>query len=325
MLGNWIDLAIIIYLFVTLVSGLRRGLLSVAADFFCFGLAFILAIFSCRYGADFLVENFEISSAIAPVAAFFIGFFAFKIILSLIIHSFLSRTRILSIINQSFFNRLLGAAMTLAYGGLVIFVILSLTFSLSLPAYISDHFYDSKAGSFVANDPLKLNPRLKSIFGDVLKETLNNLEFLTVETGSNEINELDFKAENLKFSQENEERMLELINQERREKGLVELAADESIRKVARDYALYMFKNSYVAHQDLEGRMPAERLKDAGIECYSSGENIALSESVDSAHKGLMNSSGHRKNILWPFFRKIGIGAVNGGEYGIMFVQNFTD
>ncbi len=299
--------------------------MSVATNFFCFGLAFILTIFSCQYIADFLTGNFEIGSAIAPVAAFFIGFFAFKIILSLIIHNIFSRTRIFPRINRSFFNRLLGAAMMLAYGGLVVFVILSLTFSLSLPAYINDHFYDSKAGSFVADDPLKLNPRLKSIFGDVLKETLNNLEFLTVETGSKEINKLDFKVESLKFSQGDEERMLELINQERREKGLVELEADKSIRKVARDYALYMFENSYVAHQDLEGRTPAKRLKDAGIEYYSSGENIALSESVDSAHKGLMNSPGHRKNILWPFFRKVGIGAVNGGEYGIMFVQNFTD
>ena len=148
---------------------------------------------------------------------------------------------------------------------------------------------------------------------------------MTVETGSDEVHELNFKAGDLKLSQNDEKKMLDLINQERREAGLVELAADEAIRKVARDYAFYMFENSYVAHQDLEGRTPAERLKDAGIEHYSSGENIALSESVDSAHRGLMNSPGHRKNILWPFFRKVGIGAVNGGEYGMMFVQNFTD
>ena len=325
MFGNWIDLAVIIYLFIVLVSGLRRGLISVVIDFFCFGMAFILTIFSCQYAADFLVENFEISSAAAPVAAFFICFFAFKILLSLAIHTFCSRTRTFPRVSRSFFNRLLGATMMLAYGSLVVFVILSLIFSLSLPAYISDHFYGSKAGSFVAGDPLKLNPKLRSIFGDVLKETMKELEFLTVETGSNEVNELNFKAVNLKLNRNDEAKMLDLINQERQKRGLVELVADESIREVARDYAFYMFENSYVAHRDLKGRTPAERLKDAGIECYSSGENIALSENVDSAHRGLMNSPGHRKNILWPFFRKVGIGAVDGGEYGVMFVQNFTD
>ncbi len=325
MIGNWIDLAIIIYLFIVLISGLKRGLLPIVTDFFCFALAFVLTVFSCQYAAIFLIENFGISSAFAPLVAFFIVFFIFKVILSLAVYHFFSETKFFSKINKSFFNHLLGAAMTLAYGGLVVFVVLSLVFSLSLPAFIDDYFYDSRAGSFVASDPLKLNRKLESIFNNVLKETLKKLNFLTVETGSNEVRGLNFKAENLKFSQSDEKRMLELINQERRKRGLVELVSDESIKKVARDYALYMFRNSYVAHRDLEGRTPSERLRDAGIEYYFSGENIALSKNVDSAHRGLMNSPGHRKNILWPFFRKVGIGAVDAGEYGVMFVQDFTD
>jgi len=38
-----------------------------------------------------------------------------------------------------------------------------------------------------------------------------------------------------------------------------------------------------------------------------------------------MDSPGHRANILRPDFRKVGIGVIDGGAYGKMFVQVFTD
>ena len=325
MLGNWIDLVIIFYLLVYFFGGLGKKPLSVIIDFFCFAAALVLAAFFYQYLADFLIDNFGISLAYASLAGFFVNFFVFKVVLSLAIYHFFSKSKIFSAIKKTFLNRLLGAIASFAYGGLVVFVILSLTFALSLPAPIGEHFYDSRAGAFVADDPLKLNGEFENIFGGVLRDVLKGLEFLTVEVGSNEINELDFKAEELELSEKDEKEMLELINEERQKIGLVKLEADESLKEVARDYAFYMFENSYVAHRDLKGRMPADRLREAGVEFYFSGENIALSANVSSAHQGLMNSPGHRKNILFPFFRKVGIGAVDSGEFGVMFVQNFTD
>jgi uncharacterized protein YkwD len=38
-----------------------------------------------------------------------------------------------------------------------------------------------------------------------------------------------------------------------------------------------------------------------------------------------MNSEGHRKNILDPEFKRLGIGVIDNGVYGKMFVQIFTD
>jgi len=43
------------------------------------------------------------------------------------------------------------------------------------------------------------------------------------------------------------------------------------------------------------------------------------------AMQGLMNSPGHRANILSPSFHKVGIGVLDAGIYGEMFVQEFTD
>lgn len=58
----------------------------------------------------------------------------------------------------------------------------------------------------------------------------------------------------------------------------------------------------------------------------TAGENIAGNGSVTGANTALMNSPGHRANILNPNFTHIGIGiGINsGGSYGMMFTQMFV-
>jgi uncharacterized protein YkwD len=68
---------------------------------------------------------------------------------------------------------------------------------------------------------------------------------------------------------------------------------------------------------------PFDMMKNAGVTYRWAGENIAGAASVDRAHNGLMNSEGHRANILNSNFTHIGIGIVPGGPYGMMFTQMF--
>ena len=44
---------------------------------------------------------------------------------------------------------------------------------------------------------------------------------------------------------------------------------------------------------------------------------------VERAHNALMQSDGHRRNILNPAFTHIGVGISKGGSYGMMFTQMF--
>lgn len=64
-------------------------------------------------------------------------------------------------------------------------------------------------------------------------------------------------------------------------------------------------------------------MKDFGINYVQAGENIAGNQDVQKAHDALMNSPGHRKNILSSDFTHIGIGIKKGGPYGYMFTQMF--
>jgi uncharacterized protein YkwD len=86
-----------------------------------------------------------------------------------------------------------------------------------------------------------------------------------------------------------------------------------------------MFARGYFAHDTPEGVDPFQRMQQAGIVFGIAGENLALAPTLDMAHNGLMNSPGHRANILRPEFRKVGIGVLDGGIYGKMWVQEFTD
>jgi uncharacterized protein YkwD len=86
-----------------------------------------------------------------------------------------------------------------------------------------------------------------------------------------------------------------------------------------------MLKKGYFSHISLNYKTPFDRIKEAGINYKTAGENLAFAQSVKIAHTGLMNSPGHKANILNPKFGKIGIGILDAGIHGIMVTQNFKD
>ena len=323
MVGNWIDLVVIFYLLVHLIGGMRRGFFSILVSLVSFILALIIAFFTYGYSAFFLVENFSIDESYANVLGFFANIFIVKIIIFLVIYKALSG--IASTITNSFLNRLAGGLVLFIYGLVIIFLIFSVTLSFSLPEFMNKQIRSSTVGEFVENDPLKLNNKFKNIFGDVLKTTIEKFDFLTVEIGESEKVELNFKISDLKIDGQMEMDMLEMVNYERTLSGLDVLVVDEKAREVAREYGKNMFENGYFSHTDLDGNDHSCRMKEGGVEFMMSGENLALSQDLESAHEGLMDSPGHRKNILHPFFHRVGIGVIDGGEYGIIFVQNFAD
>lgn len=120
-----------------------------------------------------------------------------------------------------------------------------------------------------------------------------------------------------------EQQMVDLVNQERQKRGVAPLKVNNELVKVARLKAKDMIENNYFDHQSPTYGSPFEMMNQFGISYRTAGENLAGDQSVKSAHKGLMNSRGHRANILNGQFTEVGIGIVDGGPYGKMFVQLF--
>lgn len=119
--------------------------------------------------------------------------------------------------------------------------------------------------------------------------------------------------------------MLKLINQARAKNNAPPLQIDMQITNVARIKAQDMIDNNYFSHYSPKYGSPFNMLKSFGISYVQAGENIAGNQNVQAAHNSLMNSPGHRKNILNPDYTHIGLGIKNGGRYGNMFSQMFVN
>lgn len=121
-----------------------------------------------------------------------------------------------------------------------------------------------------------------------------------------------------------EQQMLNLVNQERTSRGLAALKVDLELTRLARLKSRDMIDLNYFAHQSPTYGSPFDMMRNAGISYRTAGENLAGASTVERAHNALMNSPGHRANILNSSFTHVGIGIVSGGPYGMMFTQMFV-
>jgi uncharacterized protein YkwD len=126
---------------------------------------------------------------------------------------------------------------------------------------------------------------------------------MTIE--SNESVKLNFTVPNGKPRPDLEAQMLEMVNKERASEGLQPLVADTALRNVARAHSHDMFVRGYFAHVSPEGVTPADRVRAAGIHYLITGENLALGPTLSICHTGLMNSPGHRANILHRSYGRV--------------------
>ncbi|ACV62704.1 SCP-like extracellular [Desulfofarcimen acetoxidans DSM 771] len=120
-----------------------------------------------------------------------------------------------------------------------------------------------------------------------------------------------------------EQTMFNLVNKERVANGLKPLELDMRLVKTARLKSQDMVKLGYFDHQSPTYGSPFDMMKQFRISFSYAGENLAGSPDVNTAHVNLMNSPGHRENILRPEFTHIGIGVFDGSRYGKIFTQQF--
>ena len=104
------------------------------------------------------------------------------------------------------------------------------------------------------------------------------------------------------------QRMLNLVNSERRSRGRSQLCFNSKLNAAAQAHNNDMASNNYFSHTSRDGTRASTRISRKGYSWRAYGENIAINSSIDSAHRSLMNSQGHRDNILKSSFKHMGIG-----------------
>jgi len=107
--------------------------------------------------------------------------------------------------------------------------------------------------------------------------------------------------------------------------SLAPLMPHATIQRAAIAHGREMFAWGYLTHLSRDGRTPRDRVLGLGVRVRLIGENVAYAADVRAAHDALMASEAHRRNVLFPRYRLIGIAVVDGGTEGIIVVEDFSD
>ena len=104
--------------------------------------------------------------------------------------------------------------------------------------------------------------------------------------------------------------LIEMLNETRRGAGLPELTEHAGLREVALGHSRDMVANDYIGHQSPRSGTPADRVRTSGLQSGLVLENIGRGYSAAEIHRGLMESPGHRANLVNPDVSHVGIGVV---------------
>jgi len=318
--GNWVDLVILLVLAYYASDAWRVGIWVILANFFAFLLSILIALRAYPLVSTLLQKHFELSHSLSNALGYLIAAGFSEAILSFIFGEF-----VIKIPEKYWYkkwSRALAIFPALGEGLIIVAFVLTLIMGLPVNPRIKEDVSNSKIGGTIIQKTGKLESYLQDIFGGVVEDSLT---YLTIKPGSEESIQLHVKADHLSVDETSEQEMFKLVNEERVKAGVGVLTWRNELVPVARAHATDMWKRNYFSHYSPEGKDVGDRLDEAHIKYQFAGENLALAPTLSTAHNGLMNSPGHRANILEPRFKRMGIGVIDNGFYGKMFVQIFTD
>ncbi len=316
---NLIDLILIVVFILAIIAGWSRGFIRGSLDLICFAGSMAAGYVFYPYTAKGLEKVFSLGPWLLPVA------FILTTLVARLLIGFVAKFIIRSIpeeANQNGINKFLGLIPGAINGWLYAIVISALLLSLPLKDSVTSKTRSSRFAGQLAMQSEWANRKLAPVFGDAIRQTMNSL---TVHPQSGEKVSLSFKYDKAIERPALEAQMLEMVNKERTDRGLKPLKADPEMTLVARAHSRDMFVRGYFSHYAPGGKDPFQRMREANVKFYNAGENLALAQTLEIAHTNLMNSPGHKANILRPEFGRLGIGILDGGYYGLMISQEFRD
>jgi uncharacterized protein YkwD len=137
---------------------------------------------------------------------------------------------------------------------------------------------------------------------------------------------------------------VERFNKMRTERGVPTVTDNDELSAMGQAHAENMAKHEYVGHEQPDGTTPEQRFADRGLRCelpvagsdsyYPAAENAAGAAEGDVTHPGTektfhintnddlaaflmdswMTSDGHRRVMVLPAVREIGLGVAQNGD-----------
>lgn len=313
-----VDLLIVAVLGLYGYLGYRRGFVSGLGELliFAIGLASAFVLYTFLGGA--IAGWFKLPRGLGDLAGFMVIWTVMELILAFAWKR--GQKYLPEGIDRNLAARVAGIFPSLLKGIMLVVMLLLIVAVSPIPTSAKEPFTNSTLGKAFLGIGTVVQQQFNNVFGQALRDTL---AFKTIKTGSNESSQLGFTEANPKPCPTDERRMLEMVNQERRKVGLRALDNNDGLKQVGRAHSADLLKRGYFSHNTPEGLDPFDRMEQAGIVYEVAGENLAYAPTVEIAMTGLMNSPGHKANILKPDFTLLGVGCMDAGIRGKMFSQEF--
>ncbi|MBC7743810.1 MAG: CvpA family protein [Flavobacterium sp.] len=317
---NYIDLLLLTVIVLSALAGSKNGFILTAIELIGWTGSLLIGFFLFPHLSSQVLQFVNKPVFWITPLIFIISIVLARIPLSFLLNNFLNR--ISPPTHQHFSNKFLGVIPGFI-NGVIFAALLAIVLSgIPLGNSFSGETQNSALVYKLTSQTKWIENKIRPVFTDLV---INSGNIVTIHPETNKLIKLPFKVSQSKPRPSLEAEMLVLINKERESRKLKPLKADPLLRYVARRHSTDMFKRGYFSHHTPEGKDPFDRIREAKISFITAGENLALSPTLKIAHYGLMESPGHKANILHPDFGKVGIGIMDGGTYGIMVTQNFRN
>ena len=317
---NFVDIALLLVVGLAIWAGWQKGFILGTINLVVWLGSLLAGFFTYKYFGGWLQQTIPSLGVWSMPVSFIVSVILARIILAFIFNRLLERTPPHA--HEHGANRALGIIPGFINGLIYDTIFAAILLSVPINDRVSAQTRDSRIANSLASGIAWIDEKIGPIFNPAVNETLTKM---TVEPESNETVQLHYTVNDPKVKDGLESEMLNMVNQERTKRGLRPLKADTALTRVARAHSLDMFQRGYFSHYTPEGKDPFDRMRAAGIKFLAAGENLALGQNLTICHEGLMNSPGHRANILNPAYGRLGIGILDGGLHGLMISQEFRN
>jgi len=317
---NPVDAAVLVLIAVAAWFGYRAGFVATMYSLASWVLAVAAALAFAGPATTFIETLAGFPKPLAATIAFVVTLVAAEALLSAA--GYVAIRPIVALVRRSPLSsadRILGIVPAAIRSLFIVAVAILAIEALPLGNDVKAAVEASRAGRIVNAEIVAFQPQIESFTGQLVGSPL-----LVTRIGEDQTEQLDLPdGIELAPDQVAERQLFDLVNEERTQRGFDALIWDERLVPVARAHSQEMFTLKYFSHESPTSGSPFDRLKSAQISYSRAGENLAFAQSVSVAHRALMDSPGHRENILRPEFTRIGIGVINAGAYGRMVTQLF--
>ena len=319
---NWIDWIIFFVVLYHVIDGWDKGLMSLLSNTVAFFASLWIAIRFHTQVGGFLVTTLGLPQLWTSVLGYLVLAFPSEMMINSVFEWILYK--IPKKIAGNIVNRWFGSLFAVINALLLLAFLLLIVLAIPIRGSVKRDIKNSLVGSKLVLLSEAYGGNVKSSLDSITQEAL---KFVTIKPTSQERLNLDVTPEQnqLTLDSDSETKMIKLVNAERAKLGLSALIAEEGLINIARSHSRDMFERRYFSHYSPEGHDVGYRAKREEITYALIGENLAYAPDVEMAHAGLMNSEGHRKNILDSAWSRIGIGVIDGDVYGKMFTQVFAN